>query len=195
MDKEKKEKIMEDQQREKQKFLDTYSKQLSDPNTFMAHPSKRVLVAIRMIALGFTKRETAQYLGITEARLREITKSKSVQKEIDRISSDLFVQNPQKLFQMALPSAFRKVKKLMQSAQKESVQLAAASMIFDRALGKPTQEIKHEGSGIRQLLEALDKKNVETLQPKDIIEAEFKEVSEQIVEKKDELDQWLDENL
>lgn len=150
----------------------------------------------QMAALGFTPKHISEQIGISKERVSAILRSESGKAAVIALQNELFFKDPRKMFLAEVPRAFRKLKKVLHSDEtRDSDILKAADMVFDRAMGKPTQEIHHEGSAIRQLFEALDAKNnpkVIEVESK-VVDAEFKEVSKE--EQKDEMDQWLDDNL
>ena len=158
--------------------------------------SLRHRAVCQMAAIGFTPVQIAEQIGLSKERVSLILRSTTGRREVEKLQNELFFKDPKRMFLAEVPKAFKKVKKILHSKEaRDSEVLKAADMIFDRAMGKPTQEIQHEGSAIRQLFEALDKasnpevKKVESV----VIDAEFKEVKKE--EQKDEIDQWLDENL
>jgi hypothetical protein len=163
--------------------------------------SARVKAVCHMAAIGFNKKEIAVSLGIPEGRVGAVLSSKSAKAQIDKIQHDLFFADPQKMFRTEVPRAFRRIRKVLYGEKtKDGDVLKAADMIFDRALGKPKQEVQHETSSIKQLFEMLDKQNQETTievkavktdQP--IEDAQFKEKTEE--KPKDDMDAWLLENL
>lgn len=166
--------------------------------------SARVKAVCHMAAIGFNKREIAVSLGIPENRVSAVLSSKSAKAQIDKIQHDLFFADPQKMFRTEVPRAFRRVRKVLYGEKtKDNDVLKAADMIFDRALGKPKQEVAHETSSIKQLFEMLDKQTqdnskaievtAKTVQQEQVIEAEFKEKQEE--QPKDDIDAWLSENL
>lgn len=164
--------------------------------------SARVKAVCHMAAIGFNKKEIAVSLGIPEGRVGAVLSSKSAKAQIDKIQHDLFFADPQKMFRTEVPRAFRRVRKVLYGEKtKDNDVLKAADMIFDRALGKPKQEVQHETSSIKQLFEMLDKQSQEgvvievkpnqtTEQP---VDAEFKEKPNE--DKKDDIDSWIMENL
>jgi len=159
--------------------------------------SMRSKAMIHMAALGWTKKQTAEYLGISPARVQAVLGTQSAKQQIFKLQEELFVRDPQKMFLQILPSAVKVAKTVMLSKKTtNSVKVDTAFRFMDRALGKPVQEIKHEGNAIRELFMALDRKNRgedDVVKKDEPIDAEFKEVESEV--KKDPLDNWLDENL
>lgn len=165
--------------------------------------SARVKAVCHMAAIGFNKKEIAVSLGIPENRVGAVLSSKTAKAQIDKIQHDLFFADPQKMFRTEVPRAFRRVRKVLYGEKtKDNDVLKAADMIFDRALGKPKQEVQHETSSIKQLFEMLDKQNQEQSQAIEVTakpvqepieEAQFKEKQEE--QPKDDIDTWLSENL
>jgi hypothetical protein len=168
-----------------------------------APTSARVKAVCHMAAIGFNKKEIAVSLGIPENRVGAVLSSKSAKAQIDKIQHDLFFADPQKMFRTEVPRAFRRIRKVLYGEKtKDGDVLKAADMIFDRALGKPKQEVQHETSSIKQLFEMLDKQSQaqsEVIEVKSkpvteqIQDAEFKEKQEE--QPKDDIDAWLSENL
>lgn len=166
--------------------------------------SARVKAVCHMAAIGFNKKEIAVSLGIPEGRVGAVLSSKSAKAQIDKIQHDLFFADPQKMFRTEVPRAFRRVRKVLYGEKtKDNDVLKAADMIFDRALGKPKQEVQHETSSIKQLFEMLDKQSqtetkiievkVSPVAGEEVQDAEFKEKQQDPT--KDDMDAWLDENL
>jgi hypothetical protein len=153
-----------------------------------------------MAAIGFNRKEIAVSLGIPEGRVTAVLSSKSAKAQIDKIQHDLFFADPQKMFRTEVPRAFRRIRKVLYGEKtKDGDVLKAADMIFDRALGKPKQEVQHETSSIKQLFEMLDKQNQSSIievKPnpvEPVVDAEFKEKTDE--QPKDDMDSWLVENL
>src|ERR1035437_261943 len=159
--------------------------------------SYRMAAMIHMAVLGWSPKEIALQLKITPTRVSAVLNSKSAKEQIYKGQQELFVKDPQKMFLNILPEAVNTARKIMKSkTTTASVRTDAAFKFMDRALGKPVQEIKHEGNAIRELFAALDKRNrgeEEVTIKKDAIDAEFKEIKSDVG--KDPLDSWLDENL
>ena len=165
--------------------------------------SARVKAICHMAAIGFTKKEIAVSLGIPENRIGAVMGSKSAKAQIDKIQHDLFFADPQKMFRTEVPRAFRRIRKVLYGQKtKDNDVLKAADMIFDRALGKPKQEVQHETSSIRQLFEMLDKQNepqkdaivVQATSVSEVQDAEFKEAQSES-EPKSDMDKWIEDNL
>lgn len=165
--------------------------------------SARVKAVCHMAAIGFNKKEIAVSLGIPENRVGAVLSSKSAKAQIDKIQHDLFFSDPQKMFRVEVPRAFRRVKKVLYGKEaRDGDVLKAADMVFDRALGKPKQEVQHEASSIKQLFEMLDKQSqadkpqvIEAkIVNKDIEDASFTEVKTES-EPKDDMDKWLEDNF
>ena len=162
--------------------------------------SARVKAVCHMAAIGFNKKEIAVSLGIPESRVGAVLSSKSAKAQIDKIQHDLFFADPQKMFRTEVPRAFRRIRKVLYGEKtKDNDVLKAADMIFDRALGKPKQEIQHETSSIKQLFEMLDKQNqapaveAKPVSPDQVIDAEYTVKTQE--QPKDDMDSWLLENL
>jgi len=162
--------------------------------------SARVKAVCHMAAIGFNKKEIAVSLGIPESRVGAVLSSKSAKAQIDKIQHDLFFADPQKMFRTEVPRAFRRIRKVLYGEKtKDNDVLKAADMIFDRALGKPKQEIQHETSSIKQLFEMLDKQNqapaveAKPVLPDQVIDAEYTVKTQE--QPKDDMDSWLLENL
>ena len=178
----------------KQETLTNLAEELKKPVDEMTRNAFRIKAMVNMLALGFTKKEIAEQLSIPLSRVNMIFSSESAKKEVQRIQEKFFFVDPQKMFMSKVPRAFREVSKLMEGKKtKEAVKLQAANTIFDRALGKPVQEIKHEGSAIKDLFLALDqRKNAEESKT---IEATYHEVKEETKTSEEPFDVWLNENL
>ncbi len=176
---------------------ETVKDQLNKIEDPMMKKSFRERAMIHMSALGWSRKEIATQLGLTPGRVNAILGSQSAKQQIFKMQEELYIKDPQKMFLQILPSAVRTAKTAMLSKKTSpSVRVDTAFRFMDRALGKPVQEIKHEGNAIRELFAALDRRDRgEKPIDKDapVIDAEFKEVKSEI--NKDPLDSWLDENL
>lgn len=158
--------------------------------------SVRTSAMIRMAAIGYTKKQIAKDLNLSETRVYHILSSSGAKREIERIQNEFFFNEPQKAFKARLPKAFKAIDRLLSPKAKESSQLLASKEVFDRAMGKSVQPVEHTGSAIKELLMAMDKKNrqEEAIEAGfDIVDAEFREVKTE--EKKDEFDLLLDKIL
>lgn len=166
--------------------------------------SARAKAVCHMAAIGFTNKEIAVSLAIPENRVKAVLGSRSARAMIDKIQHDLFFSDPQKMFRTEVPRAFKRIRKVLYGEKtKDGDVLKAADMIFDRALGKPKQEVQHEASSIRQLFEMLDKQNDAAQKPtiieakvvnQDIQDAEIVEVNSE-TEPKDDIEKWIKDNL
>lgn len=150
-------------------------------------------------ALGFRNKEIAIQLNLTPGNVSQVVCSETGKYYIAKLQREMFVEDPQKMFMTEVPRAFRRVKKIISDPKAKHMEaLAASKEMFDRALGKPVQEIKTEGSAIRTLIEMLDREMSEkkhTPQKSDqVVTAEFHEV-ETDDSQKDDLDRYLDDNL
>lgn len=188
-----------------QEKVKTYKEKVDEQVAVLreAPVSARVKAVCHMAAIGFNKKEIAVSLGIPENRVGAVLSSKSAKAQIDKIQHDLFFADPQKMFRTEVPRAFRRVRKVLYGEKtKDNDVLKAADMIFDRALGKPKQEVAHETSSIKQLFEMLDRQtqNADAIETKSkpvdstqVVDAEFKEKTDE--QPKDDIDAWLSENL
>lgn len=140
-----------------------------------------------MSALGLSRKQIATNLGISPERVSAICSSASGKAFISQIQKEMYFNDPQKMFLRMVPEAAKTVFKIMRDKEeKGSTRISAADVILDRALGKPKQEIQHEGSLIKELFSRLDQ---EKEQP--VIEVKAEQVEEVI----DPLDSWAKENL
>lgn len=136
------------------KKIDLKQDNLPEPQKVTAY---RVRAMLYLAALGQSPRQIAYQLNCSDARVRQVLKSQSAQKEIERIQSELFLAQPQKMFNKILPGAVRTAERIMKDkTQKGSTRADVAFKFMDRALGKPKQEIEHSGSPVRQLFDQLD---------------------------------------
>lgn len=159
--------------------------------------SYRSVAIIKMAILGWSPKQISEYLGLTPQRVSTILNSKSGKDQVRIGQHEMFTKNPQQMFLDILPDAVNTAKRAMKDKKTTtSVRVDAAFKFMDRALGKPLQEIKHEGNAIRELFMALDRKNRgedESGSKENAIDAEFKEVKSDV--NIDPIDKWVDENL
>jgi predicted transcriptional regulator len=160
-------------------------------------PKGRTSVSMRhraichMAALGIKVNKIAQTMGINPSRVSTILNSPKGREMVQEIQTEFFTNDPAAVFRAMAPKAARVVYKIMNTVEeKGSTRLAAASTILDRAYGKPQQEIKHEGSLVKDLFAQLDaeKKAIRT-EGRTITDAE---IVEPVL---DATDQWVKENL
>lgn len=160
--------------------------------------SARTNAIIHMYAMGAKQKDIALKLNLSVARIQAILASEGAKKEVSRIQKEIFYDDPKAAFQAMIPNALKAHKRLLKPSAKEASQLGALKEVYERTWGKAVQPIEHGGSGIKELLMALDKKNRPEEQKahsgdgSEPIEADFKEISSE--KPKDDLDQWLDAN-
>ena len=166
---------------------------VADPD---AKSSIRTHAIIRAAAVGWGTKDIAQFVGLTPNRVSKILSSQSAKQAIYAIQEQMFTKDPQKMFMEILPESFRTARKVMRDKKTtQAVKVDTAFRFMERALGKPVQQVEHSGNAIRELFTALDKLNrgESNVEKKDnIVDAEFKELKQ---EKKDSMDEWLDDNL
>lgn len=90
----------------------------------------------------------------------------TIRQEIAMIQKTLMRKETNPRFLSLVPKAIDVAEEVMQDDnQKAAIRLAAAQLIMERALGRPTQQVDLGGSLIRTLFERLDAKEVEQMQP------------------------------
>lgn len=156
-------------------------------------PKGRASVSLRhraichMAALGIKTNKIAQTMALSAPRVSAILNSPEARELVKEIQAEFFTAEPQAVFRSMAPKAARVIYRIMgNSEEKGSTRLAAASAILDRAYGKPQQEIKHEGSLVKELFAQLDheRKTINTVS-REVTDAEVVE---------DEVDKWCKEN-
>lgn len=113
---------------------------------------------ILMAAYGHEVKEIAEKLQVKDSRVRMILKSESAQNEIVRMQDEMYADSD-RAFKRLLPKAIKTTAEIMESgSEKGATRLMAANVVMDRVLGKPVQQINHEGGALRELYERLDAK-------------------------------------
>lgn len=138
----------------------------------------RVQAIVHLAALGLTPKQISEQLNCSQQWIKNVMKSDSFQKEVDRVSYQLFIKEPQKMFQSIVPKAVNIAYKEMTSKKTSSkVKVDAAFKFIERAYGKPKQEVEHTGTTLKDIYLALDSKKKA---PQDIQDAEYTSVEEKI---------------
>lgn len=159
-----------------------------------------------MASLGFDYRHIANQVGVSETTVSHTCNSQAGRLEIERLQGQIFGEDPQRRFKKLLNDAISTTEEIMSDpSEKGSVRLAAANTVMDRAMGKPKQEVEHKTSSIRALferLDAMDRQPAIELTPQKQVssnEIEGELVTEAAPPKeeppKDEIDQWIEDNL
>lgn len=118
--------------------------------------SSRLIIYFK--ALGLKNKDIATQLGVSAETVGRTLRSPVAQEELARVQQEIIFKQPIEMFRTLLPAAVKVVAEIMMSKRASSgTRLVAAEKIMDRALGKPTQEIKQEVSNIRDLIDALDR--------------------------------------
>jgi hypothetical protein len=138
----------------------------------------RVQAIIHLCALGLTPKQISEQLNCSQQWVKNVMKSESFQREVDRVSYQLYIKEPQKMFQSIVPKAVSVAYKEMTSKKTSSkVKVDAAFRFIERAYGKPKQEIEHVGTTLKDIYLALDSKKKS---PQDIQDAEYTSAEEKI---------------
>ena len=112
----------------------------------------------QMSAAGVKQVDIAKELGLSESRVSTILNSEGVKAEIVRLMEARWVGAFQERFEALVPLASRAVEDILRDPNaRHASKLKAAEIIFDRARGKPVQEIKQVDSTIRELLAEMRK--------------------------------------
>ncbi len=138
----------------------------------------RMRAIIHLAALGLTPKQISEQLSCSQQWIKNVMKSDSFQREVERVSHQLFMKEPQKMFQSIVPKAVSVAYKEMTNKKTSSkVKVDAAFRFIERAYGKPKQEIEHTGTTLKDLYLALDEKKKHT---QDIQDAEYTTAEEKI---------------
>lgn len=178
----------------------------ADPNEFYGPKrlSHRSHLIGYLAACGFTQKEIAEQMGMNTIYISKYLRTERMQEIVKEKSFELFGKGAQEKFMRLLPKAIDTAEKVMaDELQKGSVRADVAFKFMDRALGKPKQQIEHNVSNIRTLIEKLDEvkfkepiKQIETTaKPDDNIIDVQTEPSESREVPKDEIDDWIDKNI
>lgn len=186
--------------------------------------SPRTLNIAWMAAQGIPHGKIAAELGLKSSRISAILSSDRMRKEIQKIQHKHLGRATENRFQRMIPKADAVVEQILDNTlAKDSVRLAAAKEVYDRAHGKAVQQVDiNDKSTIRSLFELLDQRErarAESTETHEevVVEAESRPVYEdaQVVEPEKpknpndveparednpnvdhgKIDRWLDENL
>jgi len=153
---------------------------------------------VHLAAFGVSVRQIGKSLGIPQTKVKLILKSITVQNEIYRIQEELYERDTKRMFMRMLPEAAAITYKMMKSKKtKDMTKLAAANMIMDRAIGKPTQHVVEEKSELKEVFaklnERVQNKEDRLNQAETVIETTGTKVEDKPKEpEKDPLDAMLD---
>lgn len=157
-------------------------KYLPDPNRPSGRTehafSHRLRAAAHMAALGMKTGQIAQSLGITPSRMSVINGKPEFKQLVQEIQRTVFVNDPQAAFRQMAPQAAKTLYQVLaDTAEKGSTRVSAASEVLDRAYGKATQTLQHEGSMVKDLFRQLDEeRKIRDNKPARVLEGEFHEV-------------------
>lgn len=127
-----------------------------EPNSPVGTPSndkyrRRVICYLK--AIGFKNKDIKNTLHCTYAEIKRVCESESGKAEIERVQREIFVNEPQKMFEAILPEAIKvAVNAMMSKKVNTSIRVDAAFKFMDRALGKPTQTVEHKTNLVRELI-------------------------------------------
>lgn len=137
-----------------------------------------------MSALMYKTKDIARAMGMQESRVSTLRNLPEVKALARKLTTDLFLSNPEARFRSMAPKAAATIYKVMTNdEEKGSTRLAAAAEILDRAYGKATQKVEHTGSLFKEMLERLDKESEAEVKDGDIIDAEIVEAALEIERK------------
>lgn len=142
-------------------------------------------------------------LGVDEVKM--VLGMRRVKDQIFDIQKKASNRDFQNLFKDMMPDAIDTVRALMlNTGTKEGIRLSAAAQIFDRALGRPQQNVEVGSSMIRDLFQALDKHEQNRIDR--AISMDAKKVNNGVIDgecqdvtpekpAEDKVDNWIKENL
>lgn len=166
----------------------------------LSKPKYHTIAYLAVRGLGV--KEIAEAVSMSDGQVRVILDSERMKFEIKHLQYKLIGQDVQKRFKSMVPAAIDILEEVMQDeSSKPATKLDAAKEVMDRALGKPQQNIKHEGSLIRELFEKMDGKTIdvktvhETVIPEDKPLGPIATVREEQIPPKDDVDEWASKNL
>lgn len=119
--------------------------------------ANREEVLIYLAAQGKTNSEIAALLDCSTSTVSSKMQEDRIQFEIRHVRQKLYGKDPKSRFQAMLPDALDVTEQILQNPNaKPQLRFQAAQEVMDRALGRPTQTVEHQGSLIRSLFERLD---------------------------------------
>lgn len=127
------------------------------PTAFKVRDKHRAKIICYLKAIGFKNKDIAASINGSIGEVYNVLKSQTAQEEIERIQTDIFVKEPQRMFESILPQAVRIAVAAMTSKKtKTSVRVDAAFKFMDRALGKPSQPVEHSHNLVKELITKLN---------------------------------------
>jgi predicted XRE-type DNA-binding protein len=154
-----------------------------------------------LLAQGITQRQIIKLTGLTGSRISVLTNCQIMREEVGMIREKLFEKmTSDQAFERMGRKAERELELILDDeTSKQGHKLRAIELSLDRKYGKPRQEIIHQGSLLRDILEELkDKKtSVIEIESKEVVKTEEpeEEPKEEPVPLDDPHQQWLKENL
>lgn len=132
------------------------------PTAFKVREKHRAKIICYLKAIGFKNKDIAASINGSIGEVYMVLKSQSAQEEIERIQTEIFVKEPQRMFEAILPQAVKIAVNAMTSRKtKTSVRVDAAFKFMDRALGKPTQPVEHSTNLVKELITKLNENSPE----------------------------------
>lgn len=117
----------------------------------------RHMAICHLAALGHKAKFIASSLDMNPSSVSSILNTPEAKEMVKGLQTKMYMTDPTAMFRAMAPRAARTVDRIMRDTSvKPNTRLAAASEILDRAYGKPTQEVKHEGSLLKDLFQRLD---------------------------------------
>lgn len=121
-----------------------------------AVPENRLQLMVQMAALGMGPNAIAKRLRMTKQKTSNLMQSTSFQEAVSTVQNEIRKDSTKIFKTLVLDSIQTGYKVMTDPKEKGSVRAEVAFKFMDRALGKPTQEIKHEGGMLRELIQMMD---------------------------------------
>ncbi len=140
----------------------------------LSHKHKYVAL---LLVQGISQKRACQITGYTPLRMHVLSNCQIMVEEISKLRAGLFdkMTSNQNFERMGRVAEKELEEILINREIKTHTKLRAIELALDRKFGKPRQEIIHEGSALREILEELHekKKKVIELDSEEIVDAEI----------------------
>jgi hypothetical protein len=121
---------------------------------------------------GATNENIAREVGISLSRVSIISSSPRFKEYVSYLRYKIFGEDTEDRLKKLAPLSVDVITETLKSSiEKGSVKADVAFRLLDRVYGKPQQKIEHTGSGIRELIERIDRSGREA----NVIEAEYRD--------------------
>lgn len=158
--------------------------------------------ACYLAAFGMRANDIAKELSLSVQKIQMLLNKDHIKVEVKDLERKYASSNIKTKIQALLPESVEVLEEIMMNENaRHGDRINAASIIQDRGLGKPKQELDVGISLIREVFEKMDQRAIKREKPSDLIiidsTVNSKEEAEvrKLVAPKDSVDTWIDQNL